>query len=207
MKVHIRRQVTKVGALRAFKLPKGGKERTIPLSRGLAAVVRAQIAAYPPQPYTLPWLAEDGKVATDPHTCRLLFRWFGDDPRSHGRHILPSSYDQQVWKPALHRAGVIGEPVRDKARALRYPADRRDGMHALRHFYSTTLQDAGVSLAGVMDFMGHSREGKGVPLTLGVYGHVTEETFEQGRQAIDRTLFRLRPVESSGTVTELRAAR
>jgi len=47
---------------------------------------------------------------------------------------------------------------------------------------------------------------KGLPVTLGVYGHVTEETFEQAREAIDRTLFRLRPVESSGTVTELRVA-
>jgi hypothetical protein len=56
-----------------------------------------------------------------------------------------------------------------------------------------------------MEFMGHSK--KGLPVTLGVYGHVTEETFEQAREAIDRTLFRLRPVaEPGGTVTELRAA-
>ena len=60
-------------------------------------------------------------------------------------------------------------------------------------------------LIGVMEFMGHSR--KGLPVTLGVYGHVTEETFEQARQAIDATLFRLRPVASSGTVAELRRAR
>lgn len=58
---------------------------------------------------------------------------------------------------------------------------------------------------GVIEFVGHSR--KGLPVTLGVYGHVTEETFELARQAVDRTLFRLRPVESAGTVTELRAAR
>jgi hypothetical protein len=29
-----------------------------------------------------------------------------------------------------------------------------------------------------------------------VYGHVTEQTFEQARQAVDATLFPLRPVES-----------
>jgi len=48
---------------------------------------------------------------------------------------------------------------------------------------------------------------KALPVTFLVYGHVTEETFEQARQAVHSTLFRLRPVESSGTVTELRAAR
>ncbi|MGH3247335.1 MAG: hypothetical protein ACRDOI_14160, partial [Trebonia sp.] len=78
------------------------------------------------------------------------------------------------------------------------------GMHALRHFYSTALQDAGVPPVGVMEFMGHSR--KGLPVTFLVYGHVTDETFDKARTAIDRALFKLRPVPSSGTVTELRAA-
>jgi hypothetical protein len=54
------------------------------------------------------------------------------------------------------------------------------------------------------EFLGHSK--KALPVTFRVYGHVTEETFEQARQAVDSTLFRLRPVESSGTVTELRPA-
>jgi hypothetical protein len=51
-----------------------------------------------------------------------------------------------------------------------------------------------VSLAGVMEFMGHSDAA--APLALGVYGHVTEQTLEDARNAIDRTLFRLRPVRS-----------
>ena len=68
-------------------------------------------------------------------------------------------------------------------------------MHALRHWFATTLGDAGVSLAGVMDFMGHSRKAAGLPVTLGVYSHVTEETYEAARTAVDRSLFRLRPVQ------------
>jgi hypothetical protein len=75
-------------------------------------------------------------------------------------------------------------------------------MRNLRHFYSTTLQDAGVSPVAVTEFLGHSK--KALPVTFRVYGHVTEETFDQARQAVDSTLFRLRPVESGGTVTELR---
>ncbi|MCU1469027.1 MAG: hypothetical protein JWQ39_176, partial [Glaciihabitans sp.] len=86
---------------------------------------------------------------------------------------------------------------------ITYAEAREDGTHALRHYYATTLLDAGVSLAGVMDFMGHSRES--APITLGTYGHVTAETFEQARTAIDRSLFRLRAVQdhpASGTQTE-----
>lgn len=203
-KAIIRRQVVRLGGLWVFKMPKGGKERTVPVSRGVSVTVQAQIEAYPPQPYTLPWMGEDGELHGE-HTCKILFRWHGDDPRSHGKHIPASSYDQSVWKPALHAAGIIGPAVRDKSGVLRYPADRQHGMHNERHYFSTTLLDAGVSLAGVMEFMGHSR--KGVPVTLGVYGHVTEETFEQARQAIDRNLFKLRPVSLSGTMTELRSAR
>jgi hypothetical protein len=73
-----------------------------------------------------------------------------------------------------------------------------------RHWYATTLQDAGISPVEVTAFMGHSI--KSLPVTFRVYGHVTEETFDLAREAIDRTLFRLRPVTSDGTVTELRAA-
>lgn len=48
------------------------------------------------------------------------------------------------------------------------------------------------------------RQPRGCPVTFRVYGHVTEGTFDQARAAIDTVLFRLRRVESSGTVTELR---
>jgi len=205
-KVRIRRQVTRVGGRWVFKLPKEGREWTAPLPRGLAAIMRARIEAYPPAPYELPWMGEDGQLAAEPHVCRLLFRWHGDHPRTHGRHIQASSFNKSIWKPALTRAGIIPPPPEDTPASDYFGLDcGGNGTHSLRHFYSTTLQDAGVPLIGVMEFMGHSR--KGLPVTLGVYGHVTEETFELARIAVDRTLFRLRPVESSGTVTELRAAR
>ena len=204
-KVTVRRQLARIGKEWFFKLPKGGRERTVPLSRGMASALRAHIAAYPPVPYSLPWMDEKGKARGDCE-CSLLFRWHGDDPRSAGRHILAGSYDRVVWKPALVKAGLIPEPSRDGHRQLRYAASPHDGQHAARHYFSVTLQDGGVSLAGVMDFMGHSRRGKVV--TVAVYGHVTEETFEQARAVIDAKLFRLRAVEtgSGGTVTELRSA-
>lgn len=205
-KVTVRRQLSRQGRTWVFKAPKGGRERTVPLSRGMAAALRSHLAAYPPEPYSLPWMDEKGRTRGD-HECSLLFRWHGADPRSAGRHILAASYDRVVWKPALVKAGLIGEPSRDGHRQLRYAASPHDGQHAARHFFSVTLQDGGVSLAGVMDFMGHSRR-KGKVVTVAVYGHVTEETFEAARAVIDAKLFRLRAVEtgSGGTVTELRSA-
>jgi integrase len=204
-KVRIRRQVTRVGKWWVFKLPKGGKERTVPLSPGLARLVEAFIKEQAPRTYALPWMREDGELGDAEHACKLLFRWRGDDPRSHDRHIRSFAYDQVIWKPALAAAGVIPvvEPGPRGGSYGRYAIAREDGRHALRHYYATTLLDAGVSLAGVMEFMGHSK--KGAPVTLGVYGHVTEETFAAARVAVDRALFRLRAVQdrqSGGTGTE-----
>ena len=100
----------------------------------------------------------------------------------------------------LFRAGVIPAYTgRD------FPDARQHGMHALRHWYSTLPQDSGVSLAGVMAFVGRSR--KSAPLAVGVYRHVTETAFETARSAVDRELFGLRLVRAHGAVTELRSAR
>jgi integrase len=112
-----------------------------------------------------------------------------------------------VWKPVLSRLGIIPPPEKAKRGILRYKTGGTldVGMHMLRHFYESMLDDGGVSLAGMMEFMGHSRKGQSI--TIGVYGHVTEETFEKARQAVDSRLFRLRPVASAGTLTEFRRAR
>ena len=204
-KVHIRRQVLRCGGQAVFKLPKEGRTRTVPLPRGVATVIQAHIEEYPPKPYELPWMNKDGQLADDPHSCRILFRWQGNDRRTHGKHVtaLPDDRQHLEARADARRADPApdGKPVPQW-----FNGDSGGlGMHNLRHFYSTTLQDAGVSPVGVTEFLGHSK--KALPVTFRVYGHVTEETFEQARQAVDSTLFRLRPVESGGTVTELRTAR
>ena len=71
-------------------------------------------------------------------------------------------------------------------------------------YFETLLDDGGVSMAGQMEFMGHSR--KGQVITTAVYGHVTDKTFQTARRAVDKAMFRPRSA-AGGTVTELRAAR
>lgn len=187
--VHVRRQLARAGNRWVFKLPKGGKERTVPLPRGVAALVQ-QLT---PGRIVLPWLGEDGELGR-PVAVPLLFR----DAR--GGHLWSMNFDRQVWKPALLAAGVIPPYSRHD-----YPAARQHGMHACRHWYSTHLLDNGVSLAAVMEFMGHSRES--APLAIGVYGHVTPEAFASARVAVDTALFKPRLVTSDGTATEQRRAR
>jgi integrase len=202
-KVHICRQVARVGNVHYFKLPKEGRDRWVPLPLGLASILRAYIDEHPPRPYELPWLAEDGRAAKDPHVCRLVFRWHGSHPRTRGQHIRAHSYDTGVWNVALGRAGVVPFPEEGSGKRPGRNADG-NGTHIMRRWYATTLQDAGVSPVGVTTFMGHSL--KALPVTFRVYGSVTEETFDQARQAIDRSLYKLRPAPPAGTVAELRSA-
>lgn len=214
LKVTVRRQVAWVGGRWVFKLPKGNKTRTVPVSRGVAASLDAHKAKYPPVECTLPWMDEKGKLG-DPVTVTLLFVWRGGRRVSgkqvlrdatYGKPIRFGTYDQGVWKPALSRAGILPPPEKNSRGTWIYKTGgvKGTGQHILRHFYQTVLDDGGVSLAGRMEFMGHSKKGKVV--TVAAYGHVTDETFERARQAVDATLFRLRKIESPGTVTELRAA-
>ena len=58
----IARQVLRVGRAIVFKLPKGGKTRTVPVPRGTAAALAAHSAKYPPVAVTLPWMNEDGSA-------------------------------------------------------------------------------------------------------------------------------------------------
>ena len=204
MKVHIRRQISLVGGKSYFKLPKEGRERWVPLPRGLAAIVRAHIKAHPPTPYELPWLNEDGSEAKEPHVCKLLFRWVSSNQRTNGKHVKAALFRDKIWNPALVRAGVLELADGETLGSRHHSSTEGNGTHIARHFYATTLQDASISPVGVTAFMGHSV--KALPVTFQVYGHVTEETFDLARDAIDRTLYKLHPVSSSGTVTELRSA-
>jgi integrase len=61
------------------------------------------------------------------------------------------------------------------------PADRRNGMHALRHFYASALLDAGESIKVVAAYLGHADPG----FTLRVYTHLMPSTEDRTRQAPD----------------------
>lgn len=81
-KLHVRKQVKKVGGQLVLEAPKGGRVREVPLPAPVADALSAHIAAYP--------RGEDGLIFTN----------------TRGGLIDRSTFNQHVWKPALERAGM-----------------------------------------------------------------------------------------------------
>ncbi len=64
-------------------------------------------------------------------------------------------------------------------------------MHALRHFYASTLLVRGVTIKELADYLGHSDPG----FTLRTYTHLLPSSHEQARRAVD-SLFKPRRPEN-----------
>lgn len=109
---------------------------------------------------TLPWGRPDG----DPVTVELLLttsvktavnrKWFAPD----------------VWHPALRKAGI--------------PVLRENGMHALRHFYASSLLHAGESIKALSEYLGHHDPG----FTLRTYTHLMPDSEARTRRTMDDIL-------------------
>lgn len=75
-----------------------------------------------------------------------------------------------ITRHALVAAGV--EPSRD------------NGTHALRHFYASTLLDAGESIRALSEYLGHADPG----FTLRTYTHLMPTSEERTKSAVDGAL-------------------
>jgi integrase len=96
-----------------------------------------------------------------------------------GGHIWRTSLNEDHWKPALAKVGII-----PKARSREHAAAREHGMHALRHFYASVLLDAGESIKAVSEYRKHSDPG----LTLKVYAHLMPSNRDRARKALGLAL-------------------
>ncbi len=156
--LHVQRQIRLVDRTLVFALPKGGKKRRVPLSSGVLAALRAHERVFPSAEVTLPWSEPDGR----PVTVQLMVA--GDGSRIYTGDL----FSKVVWQGAFRTAG------------LEYRT-RADGMHALRHFYASTLLAHGVSIKELAEYLGHSDPG----FTLRTYTHLVPSSYERARQAID----------------------
>jgi integrase len=156
--MRVRRQIKIVGGRLVFAEPKGRKTREVPLPDSVAQRLREHIAKFPPVSITLPWETPAGKpVAAD-----LIV--YG----STGIAVNRTTLNREVWWPAAAKAGIAQE--------------RKNGMHALRHFYASALLDAGESIKALADYLGHADPG----FTLRTYTHLMPSSEERTRKAIDR---------------------
>ncbi|UOX85320.1 tyrosine-type recombinase/integrase [Amycolatopsis sp. FBCC-B4732] len=163
--IHIRRQLKRLGNVWVFALPKNNTEREVPLASSSLLVARNHVAAYKSQPITLPWERPDGEL----RTYRLMFV----HPDT-GRHLKPSTYDR-YWDNALAAAGVEGRT-------------RRDGRHAMRHFYAGLQLAGGTTINELAVYLGHHDPA----FTLRVYGHLQPDSHDRARRAVDTRFFRPR---------------
>ena len=158
--VTIRRQVKIVRSKQVFALPKGRKVREVPLPASVRDPLAAYLAATPAQQVTLPWETSEGDAVTVPLVVSTRER----------SAVNRNYFNGHIWKPALAVADV--------------PDARQNGMHALRHFYASTLLHDGVSINAVADFLGHADPG----FTLRVYGHLMPGSEDRARSAVDGAL-------------------
>lgn len=156
-RVYVQRQVKTVGNRLVFSLPKGRKVREVPLPDSVRDELAAHLAEFPAHEVTLPWEEQDGPGVT----VRLVAT------NSHGRACSRSSFGRDAWAPARTQAGI--------------PSDRENGFHALRHYFASTLLDAGESIKAVSVYLGHTDPG----FTLRTYTHLMPSSEDRTRAAID----------------------
>jgi integrase len=158
MVVRVLRQIKTVRGVMMFAPPKGGKTRTVPVSPAVLAEIDDHGDRFPATAVTLPWRVPDG----EPVTVRLLVT--GEA----GRLYTGDLFTKVVWQAAFRQAGIAHR-------------GRADGMHALRHFYASTLLARGVSIKELAEYLGHADAG----FTLRTYTHLVPSSHERARQAMD----------------------
>jgi integrase len=157
-RVHVRRQVKRVGGQLVFGRPKGGKERHVPLPDSVAFALSEHIRQHPPAAVTLP---EDGPSGR-PVTAALLFTM----PRI-GKAVERNSWFTTAWHPAVRAAGIT--------------PSREAGFHQLRHHYASVLLAGGVDVRTLAGALGHGDPG----FTLRTYTHLMPDAADRIRAAID----------------------
>jgi integrase len=160
-RVEVRRQVKLyANGEQCFALPKGGKTRTVPLPGSVRDALAAHLAAHPTRTIELPWRDLNGK----PIAVALVM-----STRERGA-VSRNYWNRKLWKPALNVASMH--------------ANRENGCHALRHFYASTLLDAGESIKAPSEYLGHADAG----FTLRTYTHLMPASAERTRRAVDAVL-------------------
>ena len=159
--VHVGHCVKQINGRPWFGLPKGGKERDVPLPAPVSLALAAHIDRFSPVEVTLPW-NEPGNPRRHgrPVTRRLLFT-------HRGSALNHSTFNTTAWRPARIAAG-LGD----------------GGMHQLRHFYASALVAGGVDIRALSEYLGHHDPA----ITLRVYSHLMPSAEGRALRAIEDAL-------------------
>lgn len=186
MVVHVRRQLQWTRNGKPYlKLPKGKKERDIPLSPTLLHLIRRHEREFPAVEAILPWDGP-GNGGRPAATVRLL-------ATSHwGNRLKPHTFNATVMKPALVEAGFIS-PTKN-GEHWGWESSREMMHHRWRHTYASVQLSAGEDPVSVSHWMGHAS----VAITLQVYAHFMPDNGLRGRTAVDSWLKSAAPARRGG---------
>jgi integrase len=157
-RVHVGRQIKRVDGRSWFSLPKGGKERDVPMAEWVSLRLAAHIEAYPPVLVTLPWNEPDnprrhGKLVTFP----VIFV-------KHGGALQHSTFNTTAWMPARDAAGI-----------------NEGGLHQLRHLFASMLLAGGVDIKALSEYLGHHDP----TVTLRIYAHLMPSAEGRALRAVE----------------------
>jgi integrase len=156
-KAHVQRQVKRVGGRLWFALPKGGRERDVPLPAAVSLALAAHIEAYPPVMVTLPWNEPGHRRHGQPMTAPLLFT-------RQGSALNHSTFNTTAWTPARNAAGMTA-----------------GGLHQLRHYYASVLLAGGVDVKALSEYLGHHDPA----ITLRIYAHLMPSAEGRALRAVE----------------------
>ena len=193
MVLHVRRQLLWENGTKAFfKLPKGDKERQVPLSEGLLALIDEYEKQFPAVTVTLPWEGPGNSNRPTAKVRLLSTSWFG-------KRLNPSTFNNRTMKPALAKAGLIAP--REEGKRWGWEASREMMHHRWRHTYASVQLGAGEDVISVSHWMGHASP----DITLKIYAHFMPDRGMRGRTAVDRWLGPELVQGASASVPRLRA--
>lgn len=174
--LHVRRQLQWDPSKPYFKLPKGRKERQVPLSPGLLKAVLLHKEARMPVVQELPWHGPGNGKRPQAAVPLLVTTWFGNP-------INPTTFNEENWKPALVGAGLLA--ARDlEAEGSGWEPSRELMFHRCRHTYASVQLHAGEDVVSLSHWMGHSSP----QITLDTYAHFMPDQGRRGRSAVDEWL-------------------
>jgi len=177
--LHVRRQLQWDGKTAYFKLPKGNKERQVPLSEGVLKAVRSHQDEFPSVEITLPWIGPGNDRRPTATAVLLVTTWFYNQ-------VNPNSFNPDIWKPALAHAGLLTERDlgEDWSRWGRWESSRELMFHRCRHTYASVQLRAGEDVVSLSHWMGHASP----DITWKTYAHFMPDKGARGKTAVDAWL-------------------
>jgi integrase len=155
--VYVRRQVKRVNGRLWFALPKGGKEREVPLEQDVSLRLAHHIKTFDLAEVTLPW-NEPGNPRRHgkPVTAALIFS-------RDGGALNHSTFYTGAWRPARNAAGIA-----------------EGSLHQLRHLFASALLAGGVDIKALAEYLGHHDPS----VTLRIYAHLMPSAKGRALKAI-----------------------